>query len=232
MDESKAENLARALAAWIDYQVLCGRKDLLSEMYLGIPIGEFLLSKSTWKLKSEREHPLFRTTKKGRPRQTDYVVLSRDKERPICALELKWIDKNPNRQNVINDILRLDCWHSVDGQSMNRFLIMVSLDENFENFKDLEFNNKNGKRINFYKELFPAKGLKMQLDIKNCKHRGLKEFYKEFYDTYETELPSSLQIKCIGFFDSEYPKRTVVIWRISNSKKRSTFKPDPEWLKN
>lgn len=230
MEERKAKDLARAIGAWIDYQALCGRQDLLSEMYLGIPIGEFLISNSNWKIEPEFGHPQFKKSGRGRPRQTDYVILSRDTKRPICALEIKWIDKIANRQNIIDDVLRLECWRNEQNQGMNRFLIMASLGDFFQNFQDLDFNS-NGARLNFFEQVFPSnEDEKKHLEIKNCES-GLRRFFKDFSDVYRTVLPKSLKIKNISLLYSENPKRTVGIWRVESSSKRSTFKPDESWVK-
>jgi len=108
MKPEKIKGLVDALHHWISFQILCGRKALLSESYLNQPTGEYLLhAAGSSHLRTERNHPILnKPGKKGRPRQIDFCLLSRDKKQLTTAIELKWIAESAMyKQRIIDDLL-------------------------------------------------------------------------------------------------------------------------------
>ena len=148
MKDKQAEDLARAISHWIGYQMLCGRENLLSEMYLGIPIGEFLISNSNWKVEAEWPHPNFRSPGRGRPKQIDFIVKSSEKQHPIAAIEVKWIRNIVNiKQNIIDDILRLECLRNEHKRGICRYLVLAGFRKDFDELLDSSFNNNGQRKI-------------------------------------------------------------------------------------
>lgn len=110
LDQEGVQSFADALAAWVDYQMHCGRRAMLSEKYLTQPIAEFLGSRfgaaaihSEWTIGKE-------TDKRGRPRQLDFAVKGdSNKSEPTMVVETKWVENfdTGQKQGVVMDIMRL-----------------------------------------------------------------------------------------------------------------------------
>lgn len=108
--DSHMPELARAVVTWMDYQVICGREMLMSESYVAHPVGEYLRYHHNGEVLAEYEHPWIKSPGRGRPRQLDYVVLTKNKGKIDVVIEAKWIRNNGklNPQAAIDDILRLE----------------------------------------------------------------------------------------------------------------------------
>src|SRR5690606_8684734 len=89
---------------------------------------EFLLSRYSGHLYREMNHPKFKTKSKGRPKQIDFVLKSRDQQLLDFGVECKWSgDHKPSKQGIVDDVMRLECLRRPDGQtgSCSRFFILA-----------------------------------------------------------------------------------------------------------
>ena len=129
MKPEKIHGLVEAVHHWLSFQILCGREALLSESYLNQPTGEYLLhAAGSSHLKTEHDHPILNTQgKRGRPRQIDFCLLSRDSQLLTTAIELKWVTQaSIDKQRIIDDLLRLECLLAErKGQHIYRYLIVA-----------------------------------------------------------------------------------------------------------
>ena len=117
MNERGAARLALAVQHWLDFQILCEREMLLSEGYLSQPVGEFLRAHHTGGIRAEWNIPNLRQPGRGRRRQVDYALLSRDAGRLTCAIEAKWVSSGQiDKQRIVDDLMRLECVRNPEGQ--------------------------------------------------------------------------------------------------------------------
>ena len=132
MTEAQVKNLAKAVGRWLAFQVLCGRDVLLSESYLSQPLAEFLLHHHSGTLATERRHPGLQRGGRGRPRQVDFVLLSRDAEAAEAVIEAKWVTDRPYpKQAVVDDLLRLECFRE-GGRHVRRYFLVAGKNVTFE----------------------------------------------------------------------------------------------------
>lgn len=225
MDNQRVKDLGSAVLHWLCFQNLCGRNALMSEHYLSQPIGEYLLHHHSGILGSEVDHPNLNTAgKRGRPRQIDFCLFSRDKNRLTAAFELKWVgEKTFDKQRVVDDLLRLEALRNDVPQHVFRYFIVAG-------------KTSNVKR-NFYSSLANLGA-----------GSGRVEFFSEFLD-FDTDTEKSVNITLLSppqksacadfsdYYQSPPPRRfitqrvseitmngfTVYIWRIRSVKNRKTI---------
>src|ERR1035441_9889802 len=139
LTDKSFEALAKSLRCWLDYQIHCGREQLLSESFLTQPIGEFLMAHHSGYLKPEENHPQLKKAKKGRPRQLDYVLLSHDDQLLEFGVECKWTGSTkPTPQSILNAVSRLECLRRPVGQTVAcaRFFVLAGRNKAVTSFLD------------------------------------------------------------------------------------------------
>lgn len=230
MEDNTARQMATAVQLWLDFQIICGRRVLLSEAYLSQPVGEFLLSHNVGRVEAEWDLPNAMTGGPGRPKQIDYAVFSRDKHRPVSAIEAKWVaEQKSDKQRLLDDVLRLEFLRNNQQQHMTRFFLVAGKTTHFEdNFVNLLVNRGGGR------EDFLPSILSLTVDsqethsIKNC-NLSLRPLFAGFAKGYKVDLPTSYQSKLI--IDKKGEHTRVMVWKINSVTNRRVFKPNDSWVK-
>jgi hypothetical protein len=218
----KIHGLVRALHHWLSFQNLCGRESLLSESYLNQPTGEYLLHAArSSHLKTEHDHPILNQQgKRGRPRQIDFCLLSRDSKLLTTAIELKWITQaSLDKQRIIDDLLRLECLRPErKGQHIYRYLIVAGRTTDLrEKFFKASMNSRM-KRIRFIDGILGTEtdetvrvGYK-RLEIEQ------RALFDKFEATYGSPIPRSFLTALV--YGQESNDIGVYCWRIRCSENR------------
>jgi hypothetical protein len=222
------EQLCEAVACWLEFQFLCGRETLLCESYISQPVGEFLLSSNKGHhLVSEYNHPTFANNDRGRPKQLDYVVLSRDSQYIELAIEAKYVGNSPlDKSKVFNDILRLERLRdtNIPTKSIERYFLVCGKKENFAtNFQNVQFNNNGGRDAFFPKLLDFENKVNQVKKIQLNDNEYLLRMCKNFYEDYSVELPNSFESYHIGSFSTTH--FLTMLWRIKSVRGSTTFQP-------
>jgi len=226
LTENEARRLADAIQSWLDFQILCERDVLLSEAYLAQPLGEFLVSHHSGGIESERNHPSVPNPKRGRPRQIDYVLTSKDSEDLVSALEAKWVpdERTVSRQRVLDDILRLERLRNESGRSAYRYFLAAGRSESFsENFLEIDYNTKNGGREEFIGSILPLDQKEKHVRVDEATE-GLKSYFSKYSEKYSSNgkrvlPPKSYKSELI--IDKSDDKSRVMIWRVKSVGKRT-----------
>ena len=228
MKASAAKQMATAVQLWLDFQVLCGREMLLSEAYLSQPIGEFLRNYHSGSIQTEWNHPNIQKQGRGRPKQIDYGLFSRDKKRPLVAIEAKWINNQASsKQRLLDDVLRLECVRNKDRHPMTRFFVVAGRKEHVEkNLLELKINTGSGRDDFLPPLLSQKKGYEHTVRVKDC-GEPWRPFFKSFQDSYNVGLPTSLKTTLIDDRGQELIR--VLVWRISCMRNRKVFLPSEYW---
>lgn len=231
MNKNEAEKLAYATYHWLEFQITCGRQMLLSESYLSQPVGEFLSHIHNGNVEAEWAHPNFQNQGiKGRPKQVDYGLFSSTKNRPISAIETKWIGhKKTQKQKIVDDIIRLDCIRDNDPQGLVRYFLIAGLHTNITNNLTSLKIQSSGKRTNFLSSILPDEvGKDTLYSVVNC-NDSMKKFFKSFAADYSMDLPKTYKAEKIADVHRQNSNTRVIMWKISSSNKRQTFNPKTHW---
>lgn len=229
MTEDNAKRLAFGVAHWLEYQILCGRKALLSESYLSHSVGEFLGYVHKGGIETEWVHSTFRKAQRGRPRQIDFVTKAPYKNgRIIDAVEAKWVKPNMSPQSIIDDLLRLECIRT-PGSSVYRIFLLAGQKSKI-NQALIKAINYNGTRYPFLKSI-----LDMKLDEEgriidvrdDVPH--LNKILKSFSSGYGVKLPRKFSTKLIADINDKHSAVRVMLWNIRSVPNRRVFNPDVPW---
>lgn len=227
LNKKDAENMAKAIRFWMDYQILCKRDMLLSEAYLTQSVGEFLLScYPTSKLEVEYNHPNLNRGKRGRPRQIDFVLRSRDAKRITTAIEVKWIgNMNADKKRLLDDLLRLECIRG--NQGITRYFLLAGKKDKIDtNCFNLEIN-AGKKRIRFFEQILLQEiNRPHSVKVERCED-AMRSLYASFQDDYKIELPKSFKTTLVANEEGEGVH--VLIWEVRSTSKRTTFSPADSW---
>lgn len=230
MKPEKFTNLGRAIHHWLSFQLLCGREQLLSESYLNQPTGEYLLhAAASSHLKTEYDHPcLNEEGRRGRPRQIDFCLLSRDTQRLTTAIELKWItDSAFDKQRIINDLLRLECLSGIiKGQRIYRYLVVAGKTPNFRR----EMVGLNGGPAPFLEGILATE----KSQKATAAYKGLTTSQKELFDSFAAKYKRAipLRFETILEFKEVSPEFSVYGWHIQCSRNRKTLNPTTSLTKD
>jgi len=220
------KKLGAAVHHWLCFQNLCGRSELFSEHYLSQPIGEYLLHHHTGDLKTEMNHPNLNTgNQRGRPRQIDFCLLSRDIKAVTAAFELKWVSgANIDKQRIVDDLFRLELLRTKEKQNVDRYFVIAGEERDFEqNFVQSQVNSGEGSsRIEYFGEFLDfqtdnSKTVKIER-LSNPQKNDCEKFGK----SYGVLIPKSF-ITTRQFGESK-DGFTVYIWKVNSVPKRSTYK--------
>lgn len=225
MDIGRVNDLGSTVLHWLCFQSLCGRRTLMSEHYLSQPIGEYLLHHHSGPLDSEVDHPnLNPAGRRGRPRQIDFCLFSRETNRLTAAFELKWVgDGAFDKQRVIDDLLRLEALRNVESQHVFRYFLVAGETNHFKNnFQKSKANlGAGGGRVDFFLEFLDfSTNNQKTIDVNSLSAPQL-EACNEFSSYYQSQCPRRFITERVhatsmnGF--------TVYIWRIRSVKNRTTL---------
>lgn len=225
-------DLAKALRCWLDYQIHCGRAALLSESYLTQPLGEFLLAGYTGRLEREMNHPQFVTVSKGRPKQIDFVLRSKDDGYLDFGIECKWSGSHaPNRQGIVDDVMRLECLRRPQGEpgASKRYFILAGRNSAMKGFLEGRINktglNPHPRFIDGFLPTVISSSWN-KINVAKCANH-YRPFFKGFAADYKTEVPKTYKAKMIADEIGEHIR--VLVWRIGSSQNRATFPPKTQW---
>jgi hypothetical protein len=226
------EELAKALRCWLDFQIHCGRAPLLSEAYLTQPLGEFLLAHYSGYLERELDHPQFKTATKGRSRQIDFVLKSKEQKFLDFGIECKWSGSNPpERQGIVDDVMRLECLRRPVGQAgySSRFFLLAGRKAAMQKFIDGRINgtglSPHPKFIDgFLPSLVSTKSVAFK--VRAC-DEYYREYYRSFSTAYKTDLPATFKARMVA--DQTGENIRVLVWKIGSAQNRSSFSPKTDW---
>ncbi len=232
LTDKSFEALAKSLRCWLDFQIHCGREQLLSESFLTQPIGEFLMAHYSGYLKPEENHPQLKKAKRGRPRQLDYVLLSHDHQILEFGVECKWTGSTkPTRQSIVDDVMRLECLRQPVGQNgtIARFFVFAGRKKTVTSFLDgVLYKTGEPQPPKFLGGFLPvAVAAAMQKNlVKECK-TYCRAFFRDFSKAYSLDLPNSYRTRLVA--DETGDDVRVLIWKIGSMGKRTTFKHSTTW---
>lgn len=223
LDKSKSKKLGEAILHWLEYQECCRRDKLLGEKLTTIPIADYLRAIHQYEIAHEWNHPGFATAERGRPKQIDFCVFSRDNRLPKAAIEVKWIkQKAITPQQIIDDLLRLECLVDTHTGMMNYFII-AGFKEGFDTkFERLLINSGNGRRA--FLPLVLSRDNRnplMKIQVSSA-ITPMARLFESFAIAYGKDLPKSFTTELICLESGHTFK--VGIWRVLSSRNRKTFK--------
>jgi len=229
LDPNQIDQLTKALAAWLNFQIFCGRKTLLSEDYLSQPIAEFLTPLFPNRIEAEWTAPQFKKKGRGRPRQIDYIAKSRDSEHPVTAIEAKWIAETEiQKQRVVDDILRLEMLRIAGDNGKVRYTQRLFLLAG----TTAEMGNALAAKIrcagdhDFFSFFLPAVKQLSKIEVLKCAD-AIRPFFKSFAQGYKVNLPKSYKVELLA--DQTAEQVRVMLWRVDSSQKRKDFDALAEW---
>lgn len=226
LNDDTAKEMARAVVHWLDFQILCRRDMLLSESYLAQPIGEFLRSRHSGDVETEWNHPNLNNGTPGRPRQIDYAMFSRNKRRPVSVVEVKWADDGtPEKQRLLNDLLRLECVRNAARQGMSRYFALTGKTADVQNWLDAKVG-AGGAAPTFTSDVLPMATTKTLVPVEGAASH-LQKFFKRFADEYGTTLPTSYKAWLIEDHAGSFTR--TVVWKVESVRSRRTFDPAVKW---
>jgi len=224
------EKATDATTAWLDYQILCGRRMLLCESYLAQPIGEVLRVEHTGDVHAEFNHPIITSPSRGRPRQVDYVLCGANAGNLVAGLEVKWAaDTALSKQRIVDDLLRLECLkHSAThNQSADRYFLVAGSLTNFQgSFLDL-MSNSGGGRSAFLPYFLDTKPGWKAIDVQSLP-TFLRKYFISFEASYRVESPKKLRTRLVK--DQSSTGFRAMLWEVdSGSGQRTTFSATTLW---
>jgi len=229
LNQNHIEDMTRALGAWLNFQIYCGRQTLLSEDYLSQPLAEFLTPLFPNRIEAEWTAPQFKKKGRGRPRQIDYIAKSRDSEHPVTAIEAKWIaDTEIQKQRLVDDILRLEMLRVAGDNGKIRhtqrlFLLAGTV---------AEMGTALASKIrctgdhDFFPCFLPLIKQTSKIAIKGCADQ-IRPFFKSFAQGYKVKLPKSYKVELLA--DHSADKVRIMVWRVDSSQKRQEFDASTLW---
>lgn len=232
LTDKSFESLAKALCCWLDFQIHCGREQLLSESFMTQPIGDFLMAHYSGYLKPEDDHPQFKQAKPGRPKQLDYVLLSREQRLMDFAVECKWTGSTqPTRQSIVDDVMRLECLRRPAGiqGACARFFIVAGGKATVSKVLDGRINGTGQNPApGFLSGYVPTQSSPKlnKVVVKACPVH-YRKYFREFSTGYKLDLPNSYRARLVA--DEAGDAVRVLIWRIASMGKRTTFKHGTTW---
>lgn len=229
MKPEKIRGLGEALHHWLSFQILCGREALLSESYLNQPTGEYLLNAAgSSDLRTEHSHPILnRAGKRGRPRQIDFCLLSRDKKHLTTAIELKWITQSPlDKQRIIDDLLRLECLlPERKGQHIFRYLIIAGrTDDLREKFLNASMNS-GMKRFRFIDGILGTEPNETIGATYANLEPAQRSLFDKFEENYESRVPKKFLTELL--YKQESRDIGLYCWRVRSSENRKVVERKP-----
>jgi hypothetical protein len=225
------KKLSQAILAWLSFQMLCGRQAILSESYLAQPITEFFTPLFPNRIDAEWTSPQYKLNARGRPRQLDYVLLSRDSNHPKIAIEAKWTsDSQIDKQRFVDDVMRLEMLRLESNGKIRhttRLFLLAGLREHTKRCLDTSLNSQGG-RIPFFSLFLPTNDFEKHTINIFTSENAIRQRFKDFANAYNVPLlPKSYKTRKVVDEQNEYA--SVLIWEIQSSRSRTEFNPKTEW---
>lgn len=222
MDTQSVKDLGSAVLHWLCFQSLCGRDALMSEHYLSQPIGEYLLHHHSGTSDSEVDHPNLNVGgRRGRPRQIDFCLFSREKSLLTAAFELKWVGEMAvDKQRVVDDLLRLEAIRNDVPQHVFRYFLVAGKTSNVNN--NFCFSQANlgsgGGRVGFFSEFLNFNdNTEKSVDVASLSALQ-RSACADFCDYYQSPCPRRFTTQRVS--EITINDFTVYIWRIRSVKNR------------
>jgi hypothetical protein len=230
MDDERLQELATTIITWLSYQVLCGRQTLLSESYLGQPIAEFLTPLFPDRIIAEWTSPQLKISARGRPRQLDYALLSRDASHPVTTIEAKWVATGTlQKQRIVDDVMRLESVRIAAANEKvrhtSRYLILAGTPEPIA--RSLDSDVRDNGQYKFFPMFLPFNDTAWNKILVRDAPPAIRPFFKDFAKAYSLPLPTSYRTRRI--VDEANAHSRVLIWEIQSSRKRATFDSKDRW---
>jgi len=160
---TRAEVVAHGVASWLQFEVLCQRKELLSEASLSQPLGQLLVASGCVAVSPEEPHPVLPEAR------IDFVVKGTGGVITL-AVETKWINGNRDmKQEILDDLVRLELVHTRNKPTGRWFLIAGEQHHLDAKVFNAAFNvGGGGGRVVFGSGVLPyATGAALSVDIDN-----------------------------------------------------------------
>lgn len=228
-DNSNLEVMCKAVNAWLNFQIYCGRKTLLSEDYLSQPLAEFLLPHYPERVEAEWTIPQLKKKARGRPKQIDFVLRTRDADHPEKAIEAKWVSANGvAKQELVDDVLRLEMLRVEDGKGKVRYTqrLFLLAGETIPINRALTSKVRSGGDHLFFPLFLPNDSTEKVIDVMGSAE-PIRPFFKSFAISYGVELPKKYKTQLL--YSVESGQVTVLLWTIKSTPKRSKFDAPSVW---
>jgi hypothetical protein len=151
----------------------------------------------------------------------DFALFSKDKHRPVAAVEAKWAETAFNAQRFLDDVLRLECLRNEQGQHMTRYFLFSGKAESIEEAFKYEVNAGKGRKI-FLTCVLSRAWDEKKIDVTRCA-AWLLDYYWSFARTYTVEVPRSFRTTLVA--NEKAGSISTLIWKIGSTKNRKTFDP-------
>jgi hypothetical protein len=232
--ELDIKNLAHAIMYWLSFMTVVGRKYVLNESAIKMPVSEYLAQKGFEDIQLEYSHP---SLSKKR-----FDLYFRSKKNTENAFEFKYVKNGSTRkvdekQRIFDDLMRLFLFVS-SNNSKSYFLICGSKDEFTPDFQNL--SNKDQypsartktqlpiKAAGFYTEWFsfdinnPTKNIDLKnqlIEYKDIYDDFISDYQASFYKKNNTNLimPSNISTNLV-FLESDlsinWQPTAIGVWEI------------------
>lgn len=209
---TEPQEICETVAGWFAYKSHTGLSQLFSEASLTVPIGEYLSTKHQGEVQSEKAHPLFKKSGRGRPKQIDFVRLKRGSDIWHAAYECKLLPSTVSR--IVEDICRLTCLTQASCVGTpNRYLVVAGTASRFKELRDTKINAGQNSRICAYDGVLSFSRSQPTRNKLRTLHRSQKRYFSDFAKKYEARLPSAIKTDLCG--EANYERYGCWIWRIS-----------------
>lgn len=228
MNSSASVRLPEAVHRWLAFQSHCNRSDVFSESYLRQPVAEFVLANHSGKIKPEKNHPQFVNHLKGRPKQVDFALITKNSEATEAVIECKWAGHDSlSKQAIVDDLLRLECYRD-SGSQVKRYFLVAGKEDNFnKNFRDLKYRDGSMRDFTSLLLSFDINSPKSDLDVFGSSG-GFCKYFRSFQDEYKSDPPKSFGTTLVS--GSVGDGICVFMWQVNSSKNRKTFNAVlPHW---
>jgi hypothetical protein len=206
-----------ALYFWLNFEQSCLRQSLFNEKHLSYPIGQFLSSRYTTKVRSEYNHPILceNRIKRGKKPKIDFVVCGSLNNIEL-AIETKWASKSTSlRSDIIKDLLRL----SLLTQKYNCSSYFIFAGK--KKFTKSKIESLNTLKVNNKSQIFPLlHNEKIGVLAVNKIYESNSKFSKNIFKNFEgISFQNKLKItKLTGFKQDVRDSQYVVFgWRIQKT---------------
>lgn len=208
--------MSEAVTHWLHYKSLTGLNGLLNESSMSVPIGEFLSSHYGREVESEKEHPLFASVGRGRPKQLDFVRVKRGERTWHAAYETKF--QTLSFDQIVSDLCRLVCLNQAEGiGNPNKYFVYASRCADDKLLRN-GFNTGDKGRLPYFEGIL-SRGLDEDAEcriIMSELHQKQRKAFEVFAQDYCAKLPSRIVTRRVGFSSSG--KYTCVIWRVRSAR--------------
>lgn len=217
-----ADGLCAAVVHWLEYQRLCLRRRMLTELTLRMPIGEYFISNKN-RVLSEKT-----CTRNGVRVSFDYV-LSRKPRTVTDVIELKFVNGKPRpgfAREVSRDILSLSNLDETASWNQNercsKWLVIAGMKVDIDTHIHFRQYNMDGNRVLAFENILPSElRSKKKLQMYITKYKSNQPFTRKYKKIAEelglNELVSGVCGELLATYPNTPSDKDYVckIWRIS-----------------